>query len=195
MDTDDFNIAELVAQHALKNPFQRALVYPSGHTSDGDIQYTQLTFEQAQARISTYAQALMRAGIQKGTVCTFVTLSLDFMPIIFALYRIGAIVVLIDPGMGRAGLLSCVERIAPVAMVGVPKAMIATRLFPSKFRSLKIKVTVGGSAWLWGGTTLDALVKQGGEPRPIQPTSVAMKPAFSSLLVQPTSRVRYTHGI
>ena len=42
---------------------------PGGHTSDGDIQYTQLTFEQAQARISTYAQALMRAGIQRVTVC------------------------------------------------------------------------------------------------------------------------------
>ena len=38
--------------------------------------------------------------------------------------------------MGRDGLLSCVERIAPTVMVGVPKAMIATVLF-AKFRSLR----------------------------------------------------------
>ena len=56
----------------------------------------------------------------------FITPCLEFMPIVFALYRVGAIVVLIDPGMGKDGLLSCVERIAPTVMVGVPKAMIAT---------------------------------------------------------------------
>lgn len=198
MDTNEFNIADLVNQHALKYPFQRALVYPSGQTQSGDIQYTQLTFQQAQERITTYAQAFLRAGIKKGDrVCTFVTLSLDFMPIIFALYRVGAIVVLIDPGMGRSGLLSCVERIAPVAMVGVPKAMIATRLFPSKFKSLKIKVTVGGSAWLWGGTTLEALVKHGGDLHPIQATHRDDEASilFTSGSTGPAKGVRYTHGI
>ena len=198
MDADEFNIADLVAKHAAIYPYQRALVYPSGQTSVGDIQYTQLTFQQAQQRIGRYAQAFLRAGIQKGDrVCTFVTLSLDFMPIIFALYRIGAIVVLIDPGMGRAGLLSCVERIAPVAMVGVPKAMIATRLFPSKFKSLKIKITVGGSAWLWGGYTLDSLVKQGGEAHATQPTQRGDEASilFTSGSTGPAKGVRYTHGI
>ena len=98
--------------------------------------YTQLTFLQTESMINRLARGFQDVGVNKGErVCVFITPCLEFMPIVFALYRVGAIVVLIDPGMGRDGLLSCVERIAPTVMVGVPKAMIATVLFAKKFRS------------------------------------------------------------
>jgi acyl-CoA synthetase (AMP-forming)/AMP-acid ligase II len=198
MENISFNIADLVAENAVLHPHQRALVFPDGRSRSGKVQYTQLTFQQTQERIEELSQAFLQAGIKHGDrVCTFVTLSLDFMPIIFALYRIGAIVVLIDPGMGRAGLLSCVERIAPVAMVGVPKAMVATRFFPSRFKSLKIKVTVGSGAWFWGGYTLDSLVASLTEKLPIQPTTRDDEASilFTSGSTGPAKGVRYTHGI
>ena len=40
----------------------------------------------------------------------------------FALFRIGAIPVVIDPGMGIRSFLSCIQRTQPEAMVGISKA-------------------------------------------------------------------------
>ena len=132
------NIAEWVSYHAQERPHQRAIVFPEGRNKEGKRLYSQLTFQQTEAMINRYARGLQKSGVQKGDrVCLFVRPCLSFMPLAFALYKIGAVVVLIDPGMGAKGLLSCVERIAPRVMVGIPRAMLATILFPKKFRSVE----------------------------------------------------------
>ena len=73
--------------------------------------YTQLTFAQTESMINRMARGFHIVGVQKGErVCVFITPCLEFILVVTALYRIGAIVVLIDLN-GRDGLLSCVERI------------------------------------------------------------------------------------
>lgn len=198
MEEQHFNIAEWIEHHAKTRPFQRALVFPAGLDANGRVQYTQLNFLQTQKRINQLATGFLKAGIKKGErVCVFVKLSLDFMPIIFALYRIGAIVVLIDPGMGRKGLLDCVERIGPTAMVGVSQAMIATRFYPKKFKSVRCKITVGGSAWFWGGYRLEELLEEATEAPSVEQTSRQDEASilFTSGSTGPAKGVRYTHGI
>ena len=110
--------------------------------------------------INRMARGFQQAGIKRGSEFAFSLLPcLEFMPIVFALYRVGAIVVLIDPGMGRDGLLSCVERIAPTVMVGVPKAMVATVLFA------KVSLaTVEDYPW-WGNVALGWKESQGCDVR------------------------------
>ena len=101
------NISEWVTVQASERPHQRALVFPEGRDKAGRRMYTQLTFAQTESMINRMARGFQQAGVQKGErVCVFITPCLEFMPIVFALYRVGAIVVLIDPGMGRDGLLS-----------------------------------------------------------------------------------------
>ena len=63
--------------------------------------------------------------------------------------------------MGREGLLSCIERIAPKALVAIPQAMAATLLYAKNFRSVEIKVTVHGRNWLWGGYELEKICSSG----------------------------------
>ena len=47
--------------------------------------------------------------------------SLDFYALTFALFKAGAVVVLIDPGMGLKRLGVCLREVEPEAFIGVPK--------------------------------------------------------------------------
>ncbi len=191
------NISQWVTHQASERPHQRALVFPEGRDSSGRRMYTQLTFAQTESMINRMARGFQDVGIQKGErVCVFITPCLEFKTIMFALYKIGAIVDLIDHGMGRKGLLSCVERIAPTVMVGVPKAMIATVLFAKKFRSLRLKITLGGSTLLWGGRTLQDVMSK--DDTPVEPSTNLDDEAsilFTSGSTGPAKGVRYTHRI
>ena len=54
---------------------------------------------------------------------------LDFVALSFALFKLGVIPVLIDPGMGKENLLNCIEAVKPEAMIAIPKAHIARLIF------------------------------------------------------------------
>jgi acyl-CoA synthetase (AMP-forming)/AMP-acid ligase II len=43
--------------------------------------------------------------------------------------QLGAVMVLIDPGMGLKGLAACLKQADPVAFIGSPKALLARKLF------------------------------------------------------------------
>ena len=148
--TELFNIANWISDRAERHPNQPAIIVPKGQHEK------RLTFAETERMINAYARAFTTIGIQRGDrVSLFVKPCIEFMPLTFALYKIGAIVVLIDPGMGKEGLLSCIERIKPTALVGIPKAMFASWIYKRKFpEQVKIKVTVGGGSWLWGGHRL-----------------------------------------
>ena len=188
----------LITKNALQLPHKRALIVPNNRTLLGNRLYEQLTFTQTETMINQYARGFLDVGIQKGDrVSLFVRPCIEFMPLVFALYKIGAIVVLIDPGMGRDGLLSCIERIAPKALVAVPQAMMATLIYPKKFRSVKIKVTVHGKNWLWGGYQLKKIRSSDGSPIDVPTTDPEEEASilFTSGSTGPAKGVRYTHGI
>ncbi|MDE0915203.1 MAG: AMP-binding protein, partial [Planctomycetota bacterium] len=82
-----------------------------------------ITFAQLEARASHIASGLQDLGVEFGDrVCLFVPASIDFVALTFALFKLGAVPVLADPGMGRKRLLACVARIQPRVMIGVAKA-------------------------------------------------------------------------
>jgi acyl-CoA synthetase (AMP-forming)/AMP-acid ligase II len=88
---------------------------------------------------------------------------IEFIALTFALFKIGAVLILIDPGMGRSHLLHCIEEVEPQAMIAVP-LMHALRVFYRQhFRQVKHAVTLG-RRWFWGGPTLDQ-VREGGRDR------------------------------
>ena len=114
------NIANRIRKQAQEQPDAIAISIPlSG--SGTDRPYHSLTFQELEADINSAARGFLEIGIQRGDrVSLFVKPGIELVSICFALYKIGAIVVLIDPGMGRDGLLSCIERIAPKALIGIP---------------------------------------------------------------------------
>jgi olefin beta-lactone synthetase len=115
---------------------------------------SELTFEALEKRCDAIARGLCEVGLGRGDrCCLFVRPGHELIAVTHALFRSGIVPVLIDPGMGRKNLLSCVERIAPRALIGVPRAQLARVLFPRAFRSVEIFVTVG-RRFGWSGFTL-----------------------------------------
>lgn len=102
-----------------------------------------------------YAHGLAKLGIGRGCrVLLMVPPGTEFLALAFALFKIGAVMILIDPGMGKQNLLQCIRGVDPEAIIAVPLAHVLRRLYRSHFKSLRYKVT-HGRRWFWGGATLD----------------------------------------
>jgi len=124
---------------------------------------------------------------------------IELITLTYALFKRGAVPVLIDPGMGRAAFLRCVATTEPTAFIGIPVAHVARLLFPAAFRSVRRHVTVG-RRWLWGGATLEALrlageARRGDEAIPVEADdSETAAVLFTSGSTGPAKGAVYTHG-
>jgi olefin beta-lactone synthetase len=146
MSSANANIARHLALMAAAHPNRAALKIPRGRTGAGDIDYLTLSFAELDAEVSAWSARLTAAGIARGDrTLLMVRQGLPLIASAFALFRLGAVPVVIDPGMGFKNFLSCVARSHPTALVGIPLAQLISRLYRSTFRSVKIRVTARGS--------------------------------------------------
>jgi acyl-CoA synthetase (AMP-forming)/AMP-acid ligase II len=127
-------------------PHRAALKIPRGRTRAGDIDYLSLSFAELDAEVSAWKARLAAAGIARGDrTLLLVRQGLPLIASAFALFRLGAVPVVIDPGMGLKNFLACVARSRPTALVGIPFAQILSRLFRPSFRTVRTRVTASGS--------------------------------------------------
>ena len=131
---------------AAAHPTRAALKIPRGRTRAGDIDYLSLSFAELDAEVSAWKVRLAAAGIARGDrTLLLVRQGLPLIASAFALFRLGAVPVVIDPGMGLKNFLACVARSRPTALVGIPFAQILSRLFRPSFRTVRTRVTASGS--------------------------------------------------
>jgi len=136
------NIAELLIEQAKLRPHQKAVIFPK-RKADQYI-YEHLTFSDLNEVSNKYAKSFLELGIKKGTkTLVFLKPGPDFSSVTFALFKIGAVPIFIDPGMGKDNLLSSIEKIAPQAIIGIPKVHFLRMFFSESFNSLNIFVTSG----------------------------------------------------
>jgi acyl-CoA synthetase (AMP-forming)/AMP-acid ligase II len=113
--------------------------------------YARLTARELDAMCDRAAHALVAVGITKGMrTVLMVTPSTEFFAITFALFKIGAVPVMVDPGMGIKNLGRCLREAEPEAFVGISKAHAARLLLGWARRTLRVHVTVGPKPF-WGG--------------------------------------------
>ncbi len=150
------NISTLISDRARELPDRPAVVDGAGR----------VTFAELETDVALLAAGLRAAALRPGSrVALMLTPSADFVALTFALYRAGAVTVLIDPGIGLANMKRCLAEAAPEAFAGVPKAHIARILF-GWAPSSKLNITAGPKLF-WGGLTLDGLRRLGrGAPAP-----------------------------
>ena len=131
---------------AAAHPTRAALKIPRGRTRAGDIDYLSLSFAELDVEVSAWKVRLAVAGIARGDrTLLLVRQGLPLIASAFALFRLGAVPVVIDPGMGLKNFLACVARSRPTALVGIPFAQILSRLFRPFFRTVRTRVTASGS--------------------------------------------------
>ncbi len=166
-------------------PSRPAVICANGRDAHGAVTYAQLSFAELEEASNRLALALDGAGIRRGMrAALMVPPGLDFFTLTFALFKTGAVPVLIDPGIGVRNLAGCLAHAMPEAFIGVPKAHAARVLLGWARGSVRINVTVG-SRWFWGGRTLDELRAQ-----------VPAGRAFTALDPEPneTAAILFTSG-
>jgi acyl-CoA synthetase (AMP-forming)/AMP-acid ligase II len=148
------NIARHLDRMAAERPAAPALKLPRGRTRSGEIAYLTLTFAELAAETEAWCGRLEDAGVGRGDrVLVMVRPGLPLIATAFALFKLGAVPVIIDPGMGLRNFLTCVARSRPRVLVGIPLAQILSHLGRRAFRSVEVRVRVSGSptARLGGG--------------------------------------------
>ena len=108
------------------------------------LAYDTITFNQLEANSNQVAAGVEMHGVKPGTrVALMVPPGIDFVTMVFGLFKAGATVILIDPGMGRKNMIGCLADAKPDAMLGIPKAQLARQLFRRRFRNCRHNFVVG----------------------------------------------------
>jgi len=156
--SQSYNIAAHLPVMAAKQPTTAAVHFPYKRDKNKHPLYQSYTYAELDQQSNRIAVGLESIGIGRGVrTVLMVNPSLDFFALTFALFKVAAVPILIDPGMGVKNLKVCLAEADPEAFIGIPKAQIARLLFGWGKESLKTVLTVG-SRLFWGGTTLAKLI-------------------------------------
>lgn len=154
------NMGLRLAEAADRDPDGVAVAEPLARKGKRKRGYRQITFRELDEDASRIAAGLQEMGVQPGTrLVLLVPPGIDFVALVFALFKAGAVIVMIDPGMGRQNLLKCLEECEPEGFVAVPKAQAARSAMRRRFRQARFNVTVGRRLF-WGGRNLASLRRE-----------------------------------
>lgn len=155
------NIAARLTATAQKMPEAIAVVQPLGYDRHGKRKYRHVTFRELDEFSDRIARGLTRMGVTPSTrLALLVPPSVELVALVFGLFKAGAVIILIDPGMGRQNLIRCLSEAEPEGFVAIPLAQAIRTLLRGRFPNARFNVTVG-RRWFWGGQTLARLL---GEP-------------------------------
>jgi acyl-CoA synthetase (AMP-forming)/AMP-acid ligase II len=180
------NISEYLKLFAELSPDKPALLYPE-----------KIVYRDLEEKVNRYSYGLDHAGIRAGTrTLVMVPAGTDFFILTFALLRIGAVPVMIDPGMGIKAMSSVLADLEPEAFIGIPKAHLLRFAYPYIFKKIKTKFTTG-SVSFFGAKKFKHLVKDNPCPYPPHsddPSDIAAI-FFTSGSTGPAKGVIYTSGM
>ncbi len=191
------NVAARLRAMAARFPEQIAIASPTGSPSSGTQRpYRTLTFAQLELNTSSMAAGLQAMGVRPGMrIVLLVRFGADFIALVFALLKTGAVIVLVDPGMGRKNLLRCLAATEPEGFIAIPAAHLIRWLFKRRFPKARLNVTVGPRFGFLPSPTLKQLT---GTPSSLfePPETTPDTPAaiiFTTGSTGPPKGVHYTH--
>jgi len=155
----DANVASRLAVVAGQFPSEIAMAMATDVYRPGaQREYRTTTFAELEITTSSIAAGLQQMGIEPGMrIVMLVKFGPDFISLVFALLKVGAVVVLIDPGMGRKNLVKCLQESNPDGFVAIPAAHLVRMALRRKFPNARFNVTVGPTLGFLPKPTLSEL--------------------------------------
>ncbi len=148
---DGIDIVSHLRRGAARHPKRLAMVSPKGT----------LTLRELDRLSDFCARGLFRAGIGRDArVVLMVRPGAEFLVLAFGLIKLGAVLVVVDPGMGWRNLGKCLAEAEPEGFVGIPIAQTGRSLLGWARKTVKTVVTVG-SPRLWRGFSFAQILKNG----------------------------------
>ena len=133
---------QLLAEAAKLWPGHTAVAEPDGNA------WRMVSFAELESDSLRYALHLARQGVGPGKrMALLVPPGIRFVALVFALFKTGATIILIDPGIGRKNMIRCLAKTRPDGFVGIPKAHMARWIFRKHFPVAKLNFVVGRSSW------------------------------------------------
>ena len=131
------NLVEVLSQIAERQPHTIALKLPS--RIEGQLAYRECSFSDMQYEVDLLATYLFANKFSKGKkVLLLVPPGEDLLISVFALLRLGAIPVVIDPGMGFKNFIACARKIQPDFLLATPKVRLPLLLLKAWIKIKKI---------------------------------------------------------
>lgn len=185
---ENHNIALALSEVAARQPEQATLIALDGR---------RWSFRELDSHVSAYAHGLASLGLTSSDrVALMVPPSPEFIALAFALFRLKAPVILIDPGMGYRNLLRCLAGVGPTCFIGSPKANLFRRLNPDTFASVRQSVCVGPGWGLLGRSLAKVADYQPGPfATPMTAADDLAAIIFTTGSTGPPKGVRYRHGV
>ncbi|MEV0306265.1 fatty acid CoA ligase family protein [Nonomuraea fuscirosea] len=131
---------------------------------DGRRHAETLTYAELNELIDRTARALAGAGVGAGTrTAVLVPPGRELVAVVMALFRLRAVPILVDPGLGARAMGACFAEAAPEAFVGVPRAHLARVLLGWGRGSVRTTVAVR-SHGRWPAAGPDSVGSPAAEP-------------------------------
>ena len=138
MKLTDLNVSIHLTRLAQREPERSAIHYPVRG------KYHSISFAELDRLSSQIAAGLLQVGFHRGMrTVLMVPPSRDFFALTFALFKVGIVPVLIDPGMGIRNLGKCLAQARPTGFIGIPKAHLARRILGWGRNTIEKTVTTG----------------------------------------------------
>ncbi len=189
------NLYSYLADAAQRAPERVAVAAPVPDADPPASAHTCLTFGELHAGAGHVAAGLASLGVGRGDrVVLMVPVSVDLYRVVAALFRLGAVPVLMDPWMGVGKMAACVRHTEARAFIGVPLAHALLSWRPG-LGSLT-RVMVGGPRWL-PGPRVEEMLRAAG-PGPATVDLGADDPALITFTGGSTGRpkgVFRSHGV
>jgi acyl-coenzyme A synthetase/AMP-(fatty) acid ligase/pimeloyl-ACP methyl ester carboxylesterase len=164
---------------------------------EGEREKRAISFSELAADVDRVAVGLAASGIDNGDrVALLVPPGIDLTVCLYACWRIGAVVVIADAGLGASGMTKALKSAAPDYLIGVNRALAAARSMRWPGRRISVEQLSPLQARPMGvWSSLEAIRRRGdGADVPASPhTEDVAAVVFTSGATGPAKGVTYRH--